>query len=119
MIVIGLGFCGLVAARNLALNRNLRVLLLEARDRIGGRTWTAKAWGEEFEMGGTFVHWYLDVHKHIHRTRASTDIVNQASTSLLCRNAPTWSRKALENVGRNDGYRYNLIQASGLECDKP
>jgi monoamine oxidase len=33
-------------------------LLLEARDRIGGRTWTAKAWGEEFEMGGTYIHWY-------------------------------------------------------------
>lgn len=57
VIVIGSGFCGLVAARNLALNRDLRVLLLEARDRIGGRTWTAKAWGEDFEMGGTYVHW--------------------------------------------------------------
>ncbi|KAG9569234.1 FAD/NAD(P)-binding domain-containing protein, partial [Aureobasidium melanogenum] len=69
VIVIGSGFCGLVAARNLALDRNLRVLLLEARDRIGGRTWTAKAWGEEFEMGGTFVHWhqphfYAEMHRH-------------------------------------------------------
>lgn len=71
VIVIGSGFCGLVAARNLALDRNLRVLLLEARDRIGGRTWTAKAWGEEFEMGGTFVHWYFDVHQHIYRSRTS------------------------------------------------
>ena len=57
VIVIGGGFCGLVAARNLSLNRDVRVLLLEARDRIGGRTWTAKAWGEDIEMGGTFVHW--------------------------------------------------------------
>ena len=57
VIVIGAGFAGLVAARDLALDRNLRVLLLEARDRIGGRTWTAKAFGEEFEMGGTYVHW--------------------------------------------------------------
>ncbi|KAH0345760.1 FAD/NAD(P)-binding domain-containing protein, partial [Aureobasidium melanogenum] len=69
VIVIGSGFCALVAARNLALDRNLRVLLLEARDRIGGRTWTAKAWGEEFEMGGTFVHWhqphfYAEMHRH-------------------------------------------------------
>jgi NADPH-dependent 2,4-dienoyl-CoA reductase/sulfur reductase-like enzyme len=57
VIVIGAGFAGLVAARDLSLDRNLRVLLIEARDRIGGRTWTAKAFGEEFEMGGTFVHW--------------------------------------------------------------
>lgn len=71
VIVIGSGFCGLVAARNLALDCNLRILLLEARDRIGGRTWTAKAWGEEFEMGGTFVHWYLDICQHFYRPRAS------------------------------------------------
>lgn len=57
VIIIGSGFCGLVAARNLAMNRDLKVLLLEARDRIGGRTWTAKAWGEDLEMGGTYVHW--------------------------------------------------------------
>ncbi|EUC30525.1 hypothetical protein COCCADRAFT_28590 [Bipolaris zeicola 26-R-13] len=68
-IVIGGGFCGLVAARNLSLNRDLKVLLLEARDRIGGRTWTAKEWGEDLEMGGTYVHWhqphfYAEMHRH-------------------------------------------------------
>ncbi|KAI8311551.1 hypothetical protein K4K61_012000 [Colletotrichum sp. SAR11_59] len=56
VIVIGAGFAGLVAARDLSRNLHLRVLLLEGRDRIGGRTWTAKALGEEFEMGGTWVH---------------------------------------------------------------
>lgn len=56
-VVIGTGFAGLIAARNLSRNPNLTVLLLEGRDRIGGRTWTAKALGEEFEMGGTWVHW--------------------------------------------------------------
>ncbi|GAA6022702.1 hypothetical protein JCM10207_008071, partial [Rhodosporidiobolus poonsookiae] len=33
------------------------VLLVEARDRIGGRTWTAQREGERYEMGGTWVHW--------------------------------------------------------------
>jgi ribulose 1,5-bisphosphate synthetase/thiazole synthase len=47
-IVIGAGFAGLVAARELS---------SEARDRIGGRTWTANELGEEIEMGGTWVHW--------------------------------------------------------------
>jgi monoamine oxidase len=56
-IVIGAGFAGLVAARELSVDRNRSVLLLEARDRIGGRTWTANELGEEIEMGGTWVHW--------------------------------------------------------------
>ena len=55
VVVIGTGFAGLVAARNLSRASNARVLLVEGRDRIGGRTWTAKALGEEFEMGGTWV----------------------------------------------------------------
>ena len=57
VVVIGAGFTGLIAARELSQRENLKVLLLEARDRIGGRTWTARALGEELEMGGTWVHW--------------------------------------------------------------
>ncbi|KAK1506106.1 lysyl oxidase-like protein 2/3/4, partial [Colletotrichum tamarilloi] len=57
VIVIGSGFAGLIAARNLSRDSSTRVLLLEGRDRIGGRTWTANALGEDFEMGGTWVHW--------------------------------------------------------------
>ena len=33
------------------------MLLLEARDRIGGRTYTAEIDRHLYEMGGTWVHW--------------------------------------------------------------
>lgn len=58
VIIIGAGFAGLIACRELSrrpLGKDLKILMLEGRDRIGGRTWTAKALGEEFEMGGTWV----------------------------------------------------------------
>ena len=55
-VVVGAGFAGLIAARDLAKSGS-SVLVVEARDRIGGRTWTAQVFGEEFEMGGTWVHW--------------------------------------------------------------
>ena len=53
VIVIGSGFAGLVAARDISQHSKASVLLLEARDRIGGRTWTARVDNEDIEMGGT------------------------------------------------------------------
>lgn len=53
--IIGAGWAGLIAARDLTQRTNLRVLIVEARNRIGGRTWTATERGENFEMGGNWV----------------------------------------------------------------
>jgi monoamine oxidase len=57
VIVIGGGFAGVTAARECAL-RGRSVLLLEARDRLGGRTWSADWEGEPIEYGGAWVHWH-------------------------------------------------------------
>ncbi|WP_291050349.1 NAD(P)/FAD-dependent oxidoreductase [Herbiconiux sp.] len=56
VIVVGAGFAGLVAARELS-HAGLDVLVVEARDRIGGRTWLDERMGMELEIGGTWVHW--------------------------------------------------------------
>ncbi len=57
VIVIGAGLAGLTAARDLA-DAGRRVTVLEARDRIGGRTWTGNLPGTDVmvEWGGTWVH---------------------------------------------------------------
>ena len=56
VIIIGAGFAGLIAARELSL-RGRKVLIVEARDRIGGRTFTAQIENRKFEIGGTWIHW--------------------------------------------------------------
>lgn len=56
-IIIGAGFAGLAAARELEM-LGCRVLILEARDRLGGRTWTDRRLGCDLELGGTYVHWF-------------------------------------------------------------
>lgn len=57
VIVVGGGFAGVTAAREATL-RGRSVVLLEARDRLGGRTWTAPWNGVSIEYGGGWVHWH-------------------------------------------------------------
>lgn len=54
--IVGAGFAGLIAARELSLRRR-SVLIIEARDRIGGRTFTTEIENEKHEIGGAWVHW--------------------------------------------------------------
>ncbi|MGW4593416.1 flavin monoamine oxidase family protein [Amycolatopsis thermoflava] len=57
VIVVGAGFAGATAARECAV-RGLRTLVLEGRDRVGGRTWTSQmSDGQLVDIGGTYVHW--------------------------------------------------------------
>ena len=56
VIVVGAGFSGLVAARELEA-AGVDVSIYEARNRIGGRAWTDHRMGYDLEMGATWVHW--------------------------------------------------------------
>ncbi|WP_367606975.1 FAD-dependent oxidoreductase [Legionella sp. W05-934-2] len=55
VIVIGAGIAGLTAAEKL-IDANQDVLLLESRDRIGGRIDTNYSWGEPIELGASWLH---------------------------------------------------------------
>lgn len=57
VLVVGAGFAGITAARELT-HRGHRVQILEARDRIGGRTYYTEKLGRKLELGGTWVHWF-------------------------------------------------------------
>jgi monoamine oxidase len=55
VVVVGAGVAGLAAARALALGGQ-RVVVLEARDRIGGRTWTDSSLGVPVDLGASWIH---------------------------------------------------------------
>jgi monoamine oxidase len=54
-IVIGAGLSGLSAATQLA-NANKSVVVLEARDRVGGKTWTINYKDGTLDLGGAWVN---------------------------------------------------------------
>ncbi|HUO72735.1 MAG TPA: NAD(P)/FAD-dependent oxidoreductase [Solirubrobacteraceae bacterium] len=72
VIVVGGGFAGVTAAREAAV-RGCSVLLMEARDRLGGRTWTAPWNGSVIEYGGGWVHWHQP-HTWSEITRAGLEV---------------------------------------------
>ena len=56
VLVIGGGFAGLTAVRELS-GQGLKIALLEARDRLGGRAWFKEWNGQQIEYGGGWVYW--------------------------------------------------------------
>ena len=76
--VVGAGFAGLIAARELS-SHGVEVTVLEGRDRTGGRTWVDERLGTELELGGTWVHW-LEPHvwSEINRYREPVQITGTA-----------------------------------------
>ena len=55
VLVIGAGIAGLRAAEVLA-GKGRRVIVLEARDRLGGRIHTDRSWGVPVELGASWIH---------------------------------------------------------------
>jgi monoamine oxidase len=58
-IVVGAGVAGLTAARLLT-KAGRRVVVLEARDRVGGRVWTDRADGLATDLGASWIHGIRD-----------------------------------------------------------
>ena len=56
VVIVGAGFAGVVAARELT-TRGYGTVILEGRDRIGGRTLTRGWNGFLAELGGQWIHW--------------------------------------------------------------
>lgn len=79
IIVVGAGVSGITAARDLT-SAGAEVVVLEARDRIGGRTWTHDIAGAAVDLGGSWIHGPFG--------NPLTDEVARAG--LLTRNDGTW-----------------------------
>ncbi len=55
VIVVGAGVSGLITAKNLQA-AGYEVVVLEARNRIGGRVWTDRSTGSPLDLGASWIH---------------------------------------------------------------
>ncbi len=84
VVVIGAGLSGLAAAQELH-KRGREVVVVEARERIGGRIWTSSKWADmPLDLGATWIHGpkgnpLTDVAEQIKAKRLTTSYHSRAT----------------------------------------
>ncbi|MGV0814286.1 flavin monoamine oxidase family protein [Mycolicibacterium boenickei] len=103
IVVVGAGFAGLSAARTLV-GQGHQVVVLEGRDRVGGRSSTTTIAGVPVDLGGTFVG-------------PTQDAVLALADELGCRTVPTYDRgkNLIRWHGRVRSYRSTIPRLSMME----
>ena len=103
VVVVGAGFAGLTTARLLT-QRGLDVVVLEGRDRVGGRSLTDTIAGVPVDLGGTFVG-------------PTQTEVNALAAELGCPTVPTYGqgKNLIQWRGRVRSYRSTIPKLSLLE----
>ena len=100
VVVVGAGFAGLSAARDLV-RRGYDVVVFEGRDRVGGRSATTTIAGIPVDLGGTFVG-------------PTQDEVVALAAELGCETVPTYGRgkNLIHWRGRVRSYRGTIPRLS-------
>jgi monoamine oxidase len=103
VLVLGAGIAGLTAARHLA-TAGLRVHLVEARNRVGGRIFSRTAGDEIVELGAEFIHGKPPI---------LWNLINEAGleTYELEGRHFCWNNNVLQECGEDFGRDFEWLEA--------
>jgi monoamine oxidase len=110
VVVIGGGFAGLIAAREIQ-NARLTTLVIEGRGRLGGRTFTVPAFGHALDLGGTWIG-PQQPHVWAECTRYGIDVVENAISTTVDP-VMIWPRKG--KFVRTTADEYDAIFRAAVE----
>lgn len=102
-------FCSRCFANIDGLKPGRNVLLLEARDRIGGRTWHTEIEGFNYEMGGNWVHWQMP---HIYREASLYGLQDDWIVSQQAGGSEDYCTVTINNEKRNISHDEEVNLAS-------
>lgn len=109
VVILGAGVSGLAAASELR-HSGLSVLIVEARDRVGGRTWTRHEpdLSAPIELGAEFIHGLVP---------ETFELLREVGKAALDTSGAHWTRRGAELVQNTDDL-FGAIQAA-LERSNP
>lgn len=120
VIVIGAGFAGVTAARELR-SQDKRVVVLEARNRIGGRTFSHTFAGQAVEMGGMWVDPETQPHIGAEIKRYGIELVEDVPPERTFFPTPDGPREFTieDGFGKLDSLRERLLEGSEEYFERP
>jgi monoamine oxidase len=112
VIIIGGGFAGVTAAREVR-KAGLKCVVLDARNRLGGRTWYSELAGHKVELGGTWIHW-IQPHVWAEVTRYGLGVVE--SPGLAAPGHCVWLTGGQRKIGSPEELFGLLAQGTAQFC---
>ncbi len=119
VLIIGAGMAGLAAGQTLR-QAGYAVTLLEARDRIGGRVWTDRAWPDiPLDMGASWIHGVdgNPITALAEQFGAETKATNYDSVAVFDENGRRLSGRELTELDKYAEELYDLFERARAELD--